>query len=138
MLIFYALCECKVQLNTEMDVDEGLSLIRDSENDKWKTLRELIASVAGNSYWKNFYDKYRSYRNDPLISRKKFKQSLAQFCRNELSKIFDGNFDEALKYFWAKQNACDPSHNFFWDVFDEEEIIRNLPETCRQGVDENA
>ncbi|MBQ6298298.1 MAG: hypothetical protein IJK81_11555 [Selenomonadaceae bacterium] len=75
-----------------------------------------------------YYDElYNIYLNS--IAEKKSKgiwnAQLIEICRRHLKEIFGGDMSEALKYYWS-QKSKDPSRNFLWDVFNEEEILSQI------------
>ena len=70
---------------------------------------------------------YRTYSN--LVAEKKSKSiwsaQLVKICRRRLQEIFGGDMSEALKHYWAQKNK-DSSRNFFWNVFNEDEILSHI------------
>lgn len=75
-----------------------------------------------------YYDElYQTYLNS--ITAKKSKRiwnaQLIKICRRHLQEIFGGDMSKALKYYWS-QKSNDSKRKFFWDVFNEEEILSHI------------
>ena len=99
----------------------------DLENDFFDTLESddnYYVDFNQNPYREEFHKTYSK-----LIKEKKSKRiwnaQLIKICRKHLLKIFSGDMSEALKYYWA-QKSNDSSRNFFWNVFDEQEILSHI------------
>ena len=54
-----------------------------------------------------------------------WNERILDLCRKAIIEMFDGNMDEALKYYYSCRTT-DPSRYFLWDVFHTNEILRNV------------
>ena len=60
-------------------------------------------------------------------SKKLWNARIVEACRQRLAsdELFSGDFDLALKYCYACRRD-DPDRIFLWDVFETNEILRNV------------
>ena len=114
MLFYYVLKELQSRLFEETDALEPADSADDTTN------------FQKNLYYDELHKIYSA-----AVAEKKSKQiwnaELIKICRRNLSKIFDGDFKEALKYFWSIRSS-DSGHNFFWNIFAEQEILSEVYE----------
>lgn len=112
MLFYYVLEDLK-----SLNFDKSEYSSQANASDKYSELNQ-------NPYYNELYRVYSEG-----IAAKKSKSiwnaQVIKICRQHLHKIFDGNISEALKYYWAQKNK-DPKRKFFWDVFNEQEILSQI------------
>ena len=115
MLLFRLLLEIKSDLKNAMSNEEFVQ-----SGEKFQRL-----ALTENPFWDELYGQYCRASSEKISSTARDK-ILASICRSHAEKIFGGDMDAALKNFRAVR-AEDSSGNFFWSVFETEEILRNLP-----------
>lgn len=98
--------------------------------DKADYISNLDSNDDNSKFKQNrYYDElYQTYLNS--ITEKKSKRiwnaQLIKICRRHLQEIFGGDMSEALKYYWSQKSKDSKLRNFFWDVFNEEEILSHI------------
>ena len=115
MILFYLLNELRFDLKNNMDNAEFIGA---SEK-----LRQL--TLTDNRYWKELYDEYCRADSEKLSVTARDK-ILTAICRRHVEEIFAGEMEMALKSFWSLRSE-DNGGNFFWNVFETNEILKNLP-----------
>lgn len=65
---------------------------------------------------------------------------IVDLCQAELFRIFDGDWDIAMRYVFSLRNQADKSEKFFWSVLPAEVILRNVrrADTNQEGGAEYA
>ena len=128
LLLYYALLHVRAHLESNTDVWTDIAYV-EQRNDSTSLKQGLSVAQEDPKQWKEFYEIYSTYL-EKKWTRSVLKSELVKLCRQNLSNIFAGDFNEALKHFWATQSN-DQSHKFFWNVFSEREILDNLPKAHR-------
>ena len=123
MLLSYVLSNLKVKLEESADLDEFIA--------GKERLTDMFP--RDNPFWQELYDEYLATANDKLSNAARDEQ-LASRCRAHVADIFGGDFDEALRYFWAVRSE-DAARNFFWRVFTTQELLNNV---CSKGGEYHA
>ena len=91
---------------------------------------ERLRKGSLKSYSKTDYEEYVKEYNSGHThkeSKKIWNARIVQACRDRLKAddMFGGDFDLALKYYYVCRRN-DPNSAFLWDVFETNEIIRNV------------
>ena len=74
------------------------------------------------SCFDELYDTYI----DAVQGSRNWNVEIVDKCRLKLKNLFRSNMDEAMKYVYYIPSKVDPTHNFLWNVFTENEILRNV------------
>ena len=115
-MLFYYLLKC-IQNNfeKEMDADAYIKIEEIKEKSKY-------VKLDGNDYYNELYLLFSQ-----LTAKKKdYRQAVVNKCREYVTSIFLNDMDEALKYVFAFPKKEDPRHDFLWNIFNEDEILRNV------------
>lgn len=99
-------------------------VLKDLESLRFVPQPNLIdnsSKFSQNAYYDEFY---RIYSESIAAKKSKgiWNAQIIKICRQHLREIFNGDMSEALKYYWS-QKSKDPNRKFFWDIFNEQEIL---------------
>lgn len=115
--LLYYLQEAKAEILEQTPADE-MDL---SDQKQYKCL-------TGYSFddYKDFFHEYITGQNNKE-SKRLWNDRIIGLCRNKLAakNLFNNDFDSALKFYYSKKDT-DSQHNFLWEVFKTNEILRNV------------
>lgn len=75
------------------------------------------------SFFTELYQKYLKMDSD---KNDDYQSCIVDLCQAELFRIFDGDWDTAMRYVFSLRNQADKSEKFFWSVLPAEVILRNV------------
>lgn len=113
MIFYYYLKDIQNNFTKDMTTDDYIA--------NNKKLEEVQNSIyENNEYYKKLYDVYVTCEH----RKNEWKRKLPEKCHEMLADIFGNDMDTALKYVYA--NNAEIRSRFLWDVFTNEEIMRNV------------
>ena len=136
MLFYYILKDVQSIFDSNINADSFIEkeslrkeLLQDSEEDtnvplrKKKKTRPDFTAPKDNPYYQELYSILYN-----CSTRKKLEWHLEILykCRGILTGIFH-DMDTALQYIYCASGK-DPQHNFLWNIFTTEELLRNIME----------
>ena len=123
-LLPFFLKDIRGEMKRNQTMDERLDYIEwiknTSDNDKKDPFE---------GYSEEFYETLlSSYRKREQLkeSESNWNKDVIRDSRNYMRKLFEGDMQKAMKYYWAAAKQADKSHMFFWDVFSTADIIDTI------------
>ena len=86
---------------------------------------ETAEEESDSPFFKMLYQEYIRMDSEKY-SRDYCQDRLSELCRTELSRIFKGDMDSALRYVFSLRNKADKSEKFLWAVLPADVILRNV------------
>lgn len=113
MILYYILKELQNNFTKDLTTEEYIA--------RSKQLKEAQESISENNNYYN--DLYKIY-NECDIRKSEWKRQLADKCHDMVARIFDNDMDAALQFVYTTN--AEIRSKFLWDVFTNEEIMRNV------------
>lgn len=109
------------EIRNEIRAMEPFETIQQTDEKKKKSLHGYSAEA-----YEDFLREYIDGQKDKEPKRI-WNERVVYLCRDRLasSDLFDGDFDQALRYYYACREV-DPGRHFLWEVFRTGEILRNV------------
>lgn len=139
MILFYILKDVESTLDKNIDPEtfilkeelkkelkQAVQNGTDSDTSKRKKQKADFTAPEDNPYYEELYKTYSSCN---ARKQEGWHLEIAEKCREHMEKLFNGDMDMALQYVVATSNAGrDTQHNFLWNTFTSNEILRNVNE----------
>ena len=137
MLFYYILKDVQSIFDSNINADSFIEkeslrkeLLQDSAEDtnapirKKKKARPDFTAPKDNPYYQELYNILYN-----CSTRKKLEWHLeiVEKCRKIMTGVFNEDMDTALQYVYCASSK-DPQHNFLWNTFTTEELLRNIME----------
>ncbi len=112
MIFYYLLKEIKSVIDKLIDAETYIAI---------EEMKEKPAFILpkDNAY----FDKMRLLYKEYSDKKRVHERGIEKLCREMLYDMFTGDMDEALKYVYA---APKKYHDFLWEIFTDDEILRNV------------